>query len=291
MNLETLLRERRPNLTDSSIKTYASTLRGILKAVYPKETPSADLFNHVDTILLHYMDESPKKLNSKLASLYVLTENPKYGEALSKNLTKIKSENAKQVKNEKQKECTLDQDDLKSLWLKLKLESDMLYKKPDLSDKEYQHIQMFIILSLLGGIFIPPRRAMDYCLFKKVKDTDDFNYMFKNKLVFNKYKTAKTYGQQTIDLPKELKAILVKWIKRNPTEWLLFDSHHQPLTSVKLNQRFEKLFGKKCAINSLRHSYLSDKYSEHIPMRRELAQDFKDMGSSVGQETTYVQEK
>lgn len=290
MDFEKLLKERRSKLSASSIKTYTSTLRSILRNVYPDEkTPTLDLFNNVDTILLHYSEDSPKSLNNKLSALFVLTENPRYGEELSKNLVQIKKETQKQVKTEKQKECTLEQEDLKTLWEKMKKYTDMIYKKQVITNADLQTIQMFIVLSLMGGVFIPPRRAMDYCLFKIKDPTDDFNYLLKNKLVFNKYKTAKTYGRQEVSIPKELKSILTKWIKHNPTEWLLFDTKRQPLTAVKLNQRFVKLFGKKCSVNSLRHSYLTDKYAEHIPMRKEMAKDFEQMGSHINQETTYVQ--
>ena len=290
MDFEKLLKERRPNLSASSIKTYTSTLRSILRNVFPNEkTPTIDLFDNVNTILLHYENDSPKSFNSKLSALFVLTSNPVYGEELSKNLAKIKKETQKQVKTEKQKECTLEQEDLKTLWEKMKKYTDMIYKKQVITDTDLQTIQMFIVMSLMGGVFIPPRRAMDYCLFKIKDPTDDFNYLSKNKLVFNKYKTAKTYGRQEVVIPKELKSILTKWIKHNPTEWLLFDTKKQPLTAVKLNQRFVKLFGKKCSVNSLRHSYLTDKYAEHIPMRKEMAEDFEKMGSNINQETTYIQ--
>ena len=87
MDFEKLLKERRSKLSASSIKTYTSTLRSILRNVYPDEkTPTLDLFDNVDTILLHYSEDSPKSLNNKLSALFVLTENPRYGEELSKNL-------------------------------------------------------------------------------------------------------------------------------------------------------------------------------------------------------------
>jgi len=290
MDFEKLLKERRSKLSASSIKTYTSTLRSILRNVYPDEkTPTIDLFKNVNTILLHYIDDPLKSLNNKLAPLYVLTGIEEYRDLMMKNAEKIKKDVDKQVKTEKQKECTLEQGDLKSLWEKMKKYTDMIYKKQVITDADLQTIQMFIVLSLMGGVFIPPRRAMDYCLFKIKDPTDDFNYLLKNKLVFNKYKTAKTYGRQEVSIPKELKSILTKWIKHNPTEWLLFDTKRQPLTAVKLNQRFVKLFGKKCSVNSLRHSYLTDRYAEHIPMRKQLKEDITNMGSSLAVEPHYIQ--
>jgi len=100
--------------------------------------------------------------------------------------------------------------------------------------KEYQQIQDLIIVAVLGGLFIPPRRNLDYCCFKlKNINNDNDNYIDKNQFVFNTYKTAKFYKQQRVDIPKDLKTILTKWIKINPTDYLLFDTNQNPLTSVK----------------------------------------------------------
>jgi hypothetical protein len=68
------------------------------------------------------------------------------------------------------------------------------------------------------------------------KDIDVYNYIEKNKMYFNSYKTAKTYGCQVIDIPKALQTILKKWININPTK-TLFDANMNPLSSVKLSQR------------------------------------------------------
>ena len=51
----------------------------------------------------------------------------------------------------------------------------------DKTIQDFQEIQSFILLSLLGGIFIPPRRAKDMVDFK-IKDIDKTkdNYIDKN---------------------------------------------------------------------------------------------------------------
>jgi hypothetical protein len=124
----------------------------------------------------------------------------------------------------------------------------------------------------------------------KIKNIDKGhdNFINKNFFVFNSYKTAKTYGQQQVEIPKELKTILNKWIKINPTEFLLFDISYKPLSNVKLNQRLNKLFGKKVGVNMMRKSYLSDKYGDLIDKKNELAIDMKLMGSSNLQENIYI---
>jgi hypothetical protein len=112
--------------------------------------------------------------------------------------------------------------------------------------------------------------------------------MDKNEFVFNSYKTAKTYGQQRISIPIELKKLINKWIKINPTNYLLFDTSLKPLTNVKLNQRLNKIFGKKSGVNQMRKTYLSDKYGDLINKKNELDIDMAKMGSSKSQENIYI---
>ena len=107
-------------------------------------------------------------------------------------------------------------------------------------------------------------------------------------MVFNSYKTARTYGEQRVEIPKPLKSILTKWIKRNPTEYLLFDSKSNKLSSVKITQRFNVIFDGRVSTNSLRHSYLSNKYQDTIQLDKNMAHDFTQMGSSVDVKKIYI---
>jgi hypothetical protein len=62
-----------------------------------------------------------------------------------------------------------------------------------------------------------------------------------------------------------------------------------PLSSVKLNQRINKIFHeKKVGVNALRHSYLTDKYKQHSQVDKELSKDMTEMGSSRGMADTYI---
>ena len=82
-----------------------------------------------------------------------------------------------------------------------------------------------------------------------------------------------------------MKNILKKWFKVNPTEYLLFDKNNKPLTSVKLNQRLNKIFFPlKISTNALRHTFLTEKYGD-------VGDDLNDMGSSINMLTTYVKKE
>ena len=121
-------------------------------------------------------------------------------------------------------------------------------------------------------------------------DKDKDNYIQGNKLVFNTYKTSKFYGKQEINMPPALRNILKKWISVNPTDHLLFDNKYNPLTNVNLNQRINKIFGKKVGVNGLRHTYMSEKYAESIETDKAIAKDLEKMGSSASQKKVYIKE-
>ena len=52
-------------------------------------------------------------------------------------------------------------------------------------------------------------------------------------------------GQQQIEVPNNLKNILLKWIDKNPYEFLIVNSIGKPITQSKLNEYLNSIFGKK----------------------------------------------
>jgi integrase len=157
---------------------------------------------------------------------------------------------------------------------------------------EFQKFQNLIILSLASGLYFPPRRAMDLC-FLKLKDIDpekdNFLDFKKKRLVWNKYKTAKFYGTQySSDLPAEFLALMKKYIKFNNYDYMLVDTNGEQLSSVKLNQRINKLFdNKKVGVNIFRHSFLSEKYKD-VPALNEIIETAKEMGHTPIEALQYV---
>ena len=71
------------------------------------------------------------------------------------------------------------------------------------------------------------------------------------KFYFNKYKTSDTYGLAKVDVPKELDSILKKWLKINPSEYVLISSNNKPLSSSQITKMLNKIFGKEVSVNML----------------------------------------
>jgi len=296
-DLINLIKEKRPNISQSSLKTYESILRNLYEKVFTTDDKFKwDKFStDIQQVLSYLKDLPPNKRKTVLSALVVITDNKEYRELMLDDIKEYNKEEAKQEKTEKSKTNWVDKDELDKLKNVFRKTSKIIYSKENLTIHDLQYIQDYIILTLYGGEYIPPRRSKDYVNFKiKNIDKTKDNYMTKdshtgkNLFVFNSYKTAKTYGKQEIEIPKELKAIINKWISVNPTEYLLFDSKYNKLSNVKLNQRLNKKFNKKASVNQMRKTYLSDKYSSLIDLKKELDIDMGKMGSSKNQENIYI---
>jgi hypothetical protein len=282
------IKKKRPNLSASSLTTYTSILRSLYKKVFGSGNVDFSKFDDTAKVLDHLKDLPPNKRKTILSALVIITDNKKYRDLMLEDVRDYNREISKQEKTESQEENWVSQNAVKDMFEELKKNTNLIYKKNSKTTNDLQVIQNFIILALFT--LIPPRRSKDYVDFKIKninKDTD--NYIEKGKLIFNSYKTAKTYGRQEVVMPKELTTILNKWIKTNPTDYLLFDTNMNPLSAVKLNQRFNRIFdGKKIAVNALRHSYLTDKYAENMKVKKEMDADLSAMGSSGSQASVYV---
>lgn len=290
MSLKERLQHNRPDLKPQTLYSYCSTLSSLYKKVFNSNDIELDKFDEADKILAELANKAPSTRKTTLAILYVLTGNKKYQTQMSEDIQTYKEDTSKQEMNEKQKEAFVSQDEIRNLLSSLKDNATLLYKKKNLTTKDKQEIQQYIILCLTSGVYIPPRRALDWTAFRIRNATADSNYIEKNNFVFNTYKGSAQKGRQTIPIPKELKTILNKWITVNEADYLLVDANSNPLTSVKLNQRLVKLFGTKTGINGLRHSYLSTKFQDSIKQQHELSETMAAMGSSTGQSQVYIQQ-
>lgn len=279
----------KPNISESSVNTYTSILKNLYKNVFKSEDFDLSKFENTAPIISYLRDLEPRKRKTILASLVVITDNKRYRDQMLKDIEEYRADESKQVKSDKQNESWVEKSEIDDIFKDMTNNVNILYKKKTLTMPDLQDIQNYIILCVLSGIYIPPRRSKDYVDFK-IRDIDKEkdNYIDKKAMVFNSYKTAKTYQRQEIPIPPELLKILNKWIKINPTDYLLFDSNGKKLSNVKLTQRLNKMFGKKASVNQLRHTYLSDKYQDTIKLNKDMSNDMKAMGSSRAQESIYI---
>lgn len=290
--LKTFIKSKRETLTDSSVTTYASILRSLHKKVFDTERVEEDNLKNTDKILDFLSTYEPNRRKTILSALFIVTGEEAYREQMMSDISSYNELISTQQKSERQEENWPTQDEIKSIYKKLEKRAKELYKKEkeNLTKKEFQEIQSYIILALLSGIHIPVRRLKDYTEMK-IKNVDENSNYISDKmkeLVFVNYKTAKTYKEQRLSLPIKLKNILKKWIEINPTNYLLFDTAFNKLNSVKLNQRLSQIFQRPVSVNLLRHSILSHKYKDTIKQKQEQDEYMTKMGSSINMIDVYV---
>lgn len=291
MSIVEKLKSNRSTLSESSLKTYNSILSNLYKKVFPNDKEmDISKFSQYKKFLSFLESYESSKRKTYLSALTVLCPDvEQYRELMNQDGKKYNDEQKNQEKTQKQKDNWVEQDELTNIFTLLETEANQLYKLKNLSMTDMQKIQNYIILCLVSGKFINIRRSLDWTEMKIKNYTDEDNFLKKNEFIFNKYKTArfKQFGEQTVELPKPLYKIIKKWLKINPTDYLLFDSQKEKLTPTKLTQRLNKILGKKASINILRHSFLSDKY-KNMPSLNELEDEAKEMGHSLKEHLEYI---
>jgi hypothetical protein len=299
MNFKKEIKEKRPNLSDNSVTTYNNLLRSIYKNVWGKtDEPDIKNFEKHKVVFEYLNTKPPASAKTYLSALVVIAGDdvPDYRKKMNE-LIKIHEEDVDKLEmSEKQMKSQISSNEIEGIYNKIKERAEFLYKnKTHFNMMDLQEIQDYIILSLMAGIHIPPRRAIDWTEMKHPGanvDKNVDNYMDKNKFVFHKFKTAKFHeGGQTLDIPQALKLIIKKWISIIPDEidYLLFNGKGEKLSAITLNQRMKKIFGgRNIAINQMRHTYLTEKYQDLIRKEQELKAEMEKMGSSDRQKNVYI---
>lgn len=292
------LKSASSKLSEGSLKTYNSLLKSIYKSCFGStKEPDCKKFEDIKEVTEFLKDKAPSSRKTYLAALVNIVPHIKeYKEMMSNDWQTTMKETNKMIMNDKQLKSNISSAEIKAIYDDLEKTAKLLYKKTKLDTNDLQQIQNFIIVALLGGIWIVPRRSLDYCelLIRGDIDKTNNNYIDKKQFIFHKFKTAKYYEDgQTLDIPTGLMKILTKWISVIPKDvnHLLFNAKFEPLTNVTLNQRLNKIFKGPISVNQMRHTYLTEKYGAAMKLQKEMADDMSEMGSSLKQATNYVKFK
>jgi hypothetical protein len=290
-HLAKCLKENRPNISDSTIKTYSSLLKSFFYKHHEKSVDiNCEWFQNQDDIIELLKDKPASTRKTTFAALVALVkENEKYKKAMMNDSKTYQEFIDTQTKTKTQEDNWKSFDEVKKIYDDMyNRVKPLLNSKEVLSTKDFKLVQDFIILALTSGVWISPRRSMDWCEMKiKNVDKGHCNYIDKNFFVFNKYKTAKFYDEQRVEIPKGLKLILNKWIKINPHDYLLVDSNNNKMTNVKLTQRLNAIFDGRISTSMLRHIFITEKLKD-VPALKELKQMAQDMAHSVSEQLTYI---
>ena len=312
MSLTEIIKKKRPNLKDISIKQYTKSLNKL-----------KELFESDDFEFLKEPNEVMKKLSNlhfttirntlNAVIVYLLAVDgdediiKTYTEKRDELNTKYEEEQAKGVISDKQAKNFGDpkqtKEELNGMIEKMDEELKPIRKKEELSKKEKALLQVYTIFNIY--MKMPFRNdvsnmdAIKQGAFNKLskEERESKNYLVINKnqlyFVLNNYKTKSKYEELKLDIEdKELKKILFYYLKRNGEGRLFKSQAGTPLTSNALSQLLlktsNKYIGKSISTTLLRKLYLS-KYSD---VKEEMKKDAKMMGHSVAtQQKVYVKKE
>ena len=261
-------------LSESTLKTYSSILYNIIKKLeLPMQMSS---FDQTSKILEHIsQNDKPQTRKTSLAGLYVLTGDSKYQEQMGKDI-KVVNDNYKERKMSPERKAKIKSPE------ELKIINDELIAKYKKS-KNTDDLNNVVISVLMSGVYLPPRR-LEYSLVK-IKDFDKKtdNFIVKNKIYLNQYKTVAKYGQQIVELPKEIMPYINKAVKTNES-FLLQTKLEKPYTSSSLSKKLSALFGMGADL--LRSSYINyNLYDDNLLQKLESTAEA--MGNSVESQKKY----
>lgn len=292
-----LIQHNRPNLAKSSLKVYKSILTNLYRSISGRYAePEAKWFFDNQKDILKYLKDTPRDARKlRLSALAVLTEqDPKISEVyksqMNEDIRGYNNEQKLQQKTPKQEENWISQSEVEKIYQQLRIKTRPLIKKAlkgGVSKSEHSAIQDYLMLSLF--VLNPPRRSLDYTDFKLHEDPGtEWNGITKKKFIFNKYKTAKTYGKQVVDINPNLYTLINQWKRINPNqEWLLIGRTGNKLSVPEMTRRFNNIFGKNISVSMLRHIYISDKVLKNMPALNDLQETATEMGNSPNQAILY----
>jgi integrase len=270
-----ILRKNRPNITDSSIVTYVSLIINLLK----KMNEDIDVLNKPDKVIDFIKQNSKSSQTAKtlLSAIIIFTNNDKYRDIMEEYINDVNQKYREKRTDEKRLKSGITSEKITQIYEKIKKDVKM--------NPTYENWNNYIICLCVTGIYIAPRRSMDWTEMKiRNYDKSVDNYYDKKSFYFNKFKTAKTAKSETerrIILPLEFTKILNKWMKINSSDYLVFQKNGAKFTSSSFNKKLNSIFG--VSVDMLRSLHATDKFgdSKFIEKVEEMQKEAKQMGTSL----------
>lgn len=269
------IQRKKPSLSINSLNLYISKLK---RFVNSKGKLPYTVFKDVPTIM-DKVNESKSISTQKsiLTSIVVYLSSSKkpnkklieqYRKPMLELLSKESKEIFKQEKTNKQREKWITMDDFVDIINKLgaEIKDQDILKKKELTDKQYQLLQDYVILRLY---YRYPLRN-DISSLQVVKNENnlekDKNYLLTGKeykIILQNYKTKRSYGRRDYVLSKPLKSLIKKLLKLQDTGYLLtVINRSKRLTRNNLTLTLQRIFnkhtGKKISSSMLRHIQASE---------------------------------
>lgn len=289
------LKENRPNITDATVRTYTSLLSNMYYREYPRTEPiDLSFFTNEKHIIAILDNKPPSTRKTYLAAIVVLNGQDHPVQNIERQMKEDSLESDKiasmQNMNDKQKENWIDYSGVKDLQQAYEIKAlKILNNKNHLTEPEHELITRYMILTLASGMYFPPRRSEMVYIVVDNPDiiTDNYIDMKTNEFVYNRYKTARTYGQQRVSYPTQFKSILMKYLAKIKGQKYLIEKNGKPYTANYLTRELNAIFGKNISTSMLRHIYVTTIYKD-MPTLNTMKQTASNMGHNLKQSLEYI---
>ena len=302
MTLLELIKTKRPNIADSTIKSYINCLKKIKSDLkLDGDLKNADFLHDTDNVLKYINNhEKITTKKNKLTCIIVALDADKEFKNKHKtieiyqNLLKSLNEEynlflSLQTKTATQKKNWIEYDELIGIANNL-VNTVKKYKTRDTLNKlEMSELQNAILLKT--HLVFPIRndlsevKIIDNNDYEKLNETEqlEHNWLVKNNkkmmFIFHNFKNAKKIGTKTYEVPRNLINLYNIWFKFNKSEWLLVSKKDN---KSKINSNNQTKY-----FNSLFQSYYPDKKIGSSLIRHIVISHF----AEINNEPTIAEEK
>tara|TARA_R110001606_G_scaffold8768_1_gene38530 strand:+ start:189 stop:1202 length:1014 start_codon:yes stop_codon:yes gene_type:complete len=284
---------KRPDITDSSLHTYITSLRMLYsqyvdgdesKLEKPLKTKFLHNFESIKKLL--ELCRTPNTCKNRLTSILVAldaeTKNrdqkliDKYQAYLKDIMVGVNKQIESQELTRKESTNWLDFNDVKDVTNKIleKINKNDLWKKSKLSKSEYGLVQKYVLLRFY--LSYPMRnnvadtKVVSPAEYKGLDDDErkGGNYLIRDgkKYIFklNKFKNVKRIGVKSYDINPEISKLLTKWFRINNSGFMFtLNDGRTALSANGVTKVMNSIFsefadGKKISTSMLRHIQISD---------------------------------
>lgn len=298
-------------VAESTANAYIRMLYGLNSKEAFKNLGFLKKTTEMDALIGAYAESTQKSLYGGITSVLSLFKDKAgykkvyqhYYDKMMGKAKEVREGTDTTQKTEKESENWMTQEEVQKTRDALKEKVAGFAKQKTLTPSQWETLLHSTLVALYTEI--QPRRNQDYLdmfVVRKAKDLPkDKNYLVleasshPKRFIFNKYKTSRTYGEQTIEIPEALAASLSVYLKhhplnkgvKKPTEFkFLVNGDGSPLVAGNsITRALNKVFGKKVGSSLLRHIYLSSKYGE---VDEQQKADSTAMAHSQNQQRDYI---
>ena len=149
--LQEKIKENRPNLSSSSVKTYISILSNLYKKL--NGDGNIEWFERENNEILKYLDDkNDQTRKTTLSALFILTNLKEYQTIMNTIMKKVNDNYKDQKMNEKQKDNLISVNEIKEKYNLLSADANLMLNKKKILN---ENIMMeFLLMSFISSIEI-----------------------------------------------------------------------------------------------------------------------------------------